>query len=526
MNTSSSSHRIGNRASKATEYASSSESSVLRSLFELRKSYSQQSDNDCAVRNLIFWNCTWSPRIIQSLRKILVRDRRRFSSIKFFDCAIQSDDTNSQLFEEILQMVLFNNSTDSLIIKGGRLIGNNNNASQQQSSQSSCRFSSAHCSSASLANALRERLSTKTSLKSLTLSGLDFSSASAVEDLSIALSQNSTLESVNVRKSSLDDESIAQILRSVMGHPSLTSLDLSKNYLGARKSNAAFSPTTALDTVAELLRSKSSKLEHLNLSNQYQMHPRESTSTQSLSQQTKEDVHSQICQHRAAFGKAFGALSTNQSLKSIDLSCNPGCLLDPSSVEALAVCLSTNSCLEYANVSDCDMTPESIAYLARECLPFCGTSLKSLVLFGGHLETTAASQKNLDNSVSSCPTTVVRSEALGFENKCCGASAPALEKGLLLNMTLESLGDLPSDNKNETINETYKRIQHVLNLNKAGRRAFRSSLPLATWSHLLTRAGNLEYNRSLEDSTKHQGGNDTASVLFSLLRQGPILMEH
>jgi hypothetical protein len=193
---------------------------------------------------------------------------------------------------------MFNNSTDSLIIKGGRLIGNNNNASQQQSSQSSCRFSSAPCSSASLANALRERLSTNTSLKSLTLSGLDFSSSSAVEDLSIALSQNSTLESVNVRKSSLDDESIAQILRSVMRHPSLTSLDLSKNYLGARKSNAAFSSTTALDTVAELLRSKSSKLEHLNLSNQYQMHPRESTSTQSLSQQTqqqksKEDVNSQ-----------------------------------------------------------------------------------------------------------------------------------------------------------------------------------------------------------------------------------------
>lgn len=528
----SSSYRIGSRASEATEYASSPESSVLRSLFELRKSYSNQSD-DSAIQHLTFWNCIWSPRVLQSLRKIFIRDRRSFASIKFFDCAIDidtdtdTDQNNSQLFEDILRMILVNNSTASLVIKGGKLVGTKNS---QQRPQSSCRFSpsvsTSNCLTTSITSALREGLSTSTSLTSLALFGLDFSSPSTVKDISNALSRNATLQSVNLRQSSLDDESIAQILRSVVGHPTLTSLDLSRNYLGARKSNAAFSSTKALDSVAELLQSKSSKLEHLNLSNQYQQHPREPTSTlPPITQLIEEDVQQQILQHKTAFGKTLGALSTNRCLKSIDLSRNPGCLSDPSSVEVLAACLSANACLEHVNISNCGMTPGSIAYLASECLPVCGTSLKSLVLFGS---LPGVNSTEIPNSTTqNCPSTIIKQGPLGVHNGDCNdASALALEKGLLLNVTLENLGDLPCNCENETIGRTYRRIQHTLNLNKAGRRVFRSSLPLANWSHLLARADNLDCTRSSEETTKHDGGSDNASVVFSLLRHGSILMEH
>ena len=124
-----SSYRIGSRASKDNQYAASSESSVLRSLFDLRKFYASSScglPNDCNSSekvHLTFWNCRWSPRIINSLRKILERDGRSFDSIKFFDCAIQRTEGNIQssydnceeLFAELLKMILVNNSTKALV---------------------------------------------------------------------------------------------------------------------------------------------------------------------------------------------------------------------------------------------------------------------------------------------------------------------------------------------------------------------------------------------------------------------------
>merc|ERR1712113_84974 len=210
-------------------------------------------------------------------------------------------------------------------------------------------------------------------------------------------------------------------------------------------------------------------------------------------------------------------MGTNRCLKSIDLSRNPGCLSDSSSVEVLAACLSENTCLEHVDISNCGMTSGSIAYLASECLPVCATSLKSLVLFGSLPGVTSTEIPN--SATQNCPTTI-KQGPLGVHNGVCnGAAASALEKGLLSNVTLENLGDLPCDCENETIGRTYRRIQHTLNLNKAGRRVFRSSIPLAIWSHLLARAGNLDYNLSSEETT------NTASVVFSLLREGPILME-
>merc|ERR1712176_746407 len=102
--------------------------------------------------------------------------------------------------------------------------------------------------------------------------------------------------------------------------------------------------------------------------------------------------------------------------------------------------------------------------------------------------------------------------------------------------------DSDNDGANDAVARTHGRIQHILNLNKGGRRIFLQgqnsvpSLPPAAWSHLLVRAGNIQYENSNNgdccscESLRQQEGesydDSTASVVFSLLRQGPILFEH
>lgn len=457
MNTSFSSYRIGNRASALNDLAATSESSILRSLFMLRTKY-----DDETIQHLIFRNCSWSPRILQSLRKVLVRDGRQFASIKFFDCAINSDASNSKFFAEILSTILINNSTTSLVIQGGKLIGS---SSQDQHEEYSCELS---CSRATIALALQEGLLINKSLTSMTLSEF------------------------------LDDQSLAQFLQSVKEHPSLTKLNLSKNYLGARTSNAASSSTIALDALVDLLQSRKSKLESLNLSNQYQYNLMTTITQQSQSATSEEQ---RIQKHQAAFGRALVALSANTSLRQVDLSGNYGCFSEIQSVEVLTSCLTNNSCLECIDVSGCGLTSGSISYLARECIPKCGASLKSLVLFATN------DLKSSSNSTepTSCHVECYRAAALALENELMSS-----------NSTLEYLGEL----SNETHDE-FARLQQALNLNKGGRRAFgQSTLPCAAWSHLLARAGAIDYN-IIEEESKAA----SASVMFALLRQGSILME-
>jgi len=532
-----SSYRIGSRASEANHYAASSESSVLRSLFDLRKSY---RTNDCSSSekvHLTFWNCQWTPRILHSLRKILERDGPIFDSIKFFDCAIQrteqdvatSSNKSEELFAELLQTILANNSTNVLAIRGGQLIGSTMSAAlhhQQRGCNSSC------CcpSGASLATVLSKGLSTNTSIASLKFAGLKFSTgtfdgliqnktlrrldisgsdlSSTVNGLSDALSENTTLQYIRLYQSSLDDQSLAQLVRSTKHHPSLTALDLSKNYLGARSNNTA-SSTVALDAIAELLQSNESKLAYLNLSHQYQHYPT-TLATTNATTGTCDNNNAEDEQelHKTAFGRSLEALSTNTSLKKIELSGNFGCLHDDASIDALGECLRSNQSLEYVDVSGCGMTTEGMAHLGREYLPGFGASLKALVLFGGY-----ETQK---------------------DSQCCNyhVAALALQEVLSSNISLQNLGDLGSlykndgDEKDATLQTSCSRIQQTLNLNRGGHRILAKSddneshLPVGIWSHLLERAGNLDY---IYNSNSNQA---PSSVVFSLLRQGPVLLEH
>jgi len=190
-----------------------------------------------------------------------------------------------------------------------------------------------------------------------------------------------------------------------------------------------------------------------------------------------------------------------------------------------------NTSLKHVDVSSCDMTPNGIQYLARNCLPYCGGSgrtLKSLVLFDG-------SNKNKNYCV------VEKEE----DDRTTSIVYAAIESGLQSNVTLESLGELPDDNAVITMASNKNSIRHLMNLNLAGRRAFQRTvdddLPLAAWSYVLARAGRIEYNENDDDDDEDKSDkNDnnkvspptatataitaTASVLFALL-QGAALLE-
>ena len=511
---SSSSYRIGRRTAAATL----SESEILRSLFELRKRCNDRSSSSSIqeITDITFWNCHWTQRIIHSLRKLIVRDGRRFSSIKLFGCAIYNPK-----FEEIISMILSHNTTTKLVIKGRKLVGSRNESSGHflpicESSTTSSSFDN------TILVAIRDGISTNTSLKSLKLSGLNFTNAtttathddntensdnldnsandnaslwghsminnntlmhfdlsdssfskSTINTLSRALFLNTTLQSLNFARCCLDDHSLSQILRSVKEHPSLIKLDLSRNFLAKSIS------TKALDAVAELLQSNNSKLKCLDISNQQ---PRPITMSG-----TDEESH------KNAFKNALDALSANTSLRRINLSGNSDCFSDLDSVKALSSCLITNTGLFHAEVSSCHLTPLGIHYLAQNCVPRCGRNLKSLVLFDDEIN---------DNSIT--------------KNDNWTTVLSSLERGLQFNSTLECLGEL---NNKAMDFKSRSSLQYLLNMNRAGRRAFQTeNLPLAAWPRILARTSHIEYDNCHNDSNEVG-----ASVLFTLLH-GPVML--
>mmetsp|Transcript_44545 Transcript_44545/g.50297 ORF Transcript_44545/g.50297 Transcript_44545/m.50297 type:complete len:516 (-) Transcript_44545:89-1636(-) len=510
------SYRIGNRTD-----SDKSESSILHSLYELRKDYNASCE-------LTFLNCKWTPRIIQSLYKLLVRDGRNFSTIKFFNCDISNNNT---LFAEILTMLLVYNVTESLIIKGRNSVCRSGRNGDEEEITSTYESSL----DVSILTALREGISVNTSIKSLRLSGLTFSfignnndnvnknessrwwrslitnksitnldlsgshlSQSTVTHLSGALSLNTTLQSFNVSRCYLNDESLSKIVRCIQQHPTLTRLNLSYNYL------AKSTTTQAVDAVTDLLRSKNSVLKCLDLSHQQQ--PKRIPQKEEGKVLVSEEE--QRRKNATGFNNALHALCSNTILQTIDLSGNIGCFADICNVKALSECLVSNTTLCRVDISCCCLDTDGINYLARHCLPRCSDRLKSLIIFSdGNEEDT---------------------------DQCFDKSTiQSLAKGLQFNTTLENLGCGQS--------LKYDYVQHLLNSNRGGRRAFRSNnLPLAAWTYVLARADKIEYddeNTCISDNdncsdNKADGESSfasittvaSASVLFELLR-GPALLE-
>lgn len=534
---SSSSFRIGRRTASTGR---SHESGILRSLFELRKRCKDHSHSTSSqeVVDLTFFNCQWTQRIINSLSKLIVRDGHRFSTIKFFDCEI----TNPK-FVEIISMILKQNATTTLVIKGRKLVSATNESNGQVRSPL-CESSTSTTSSSdeSFLHAIREGISTSTRLESLKLSGMRFMntiirktcdsdmgingntdnsasdddhnwchtlnnksllhldlsgsyfSKSTISGISKALSLNTTLQSVKFGDCCLDDRSLSQILQSVKEHPSLTKLDLSRNFLAKSAS------TNAVNAVAELLKSKQSNLESLDLSNQ------QSPGQMAMPTEMEESEIEE--RHKTAFGKALDALSKNDRLQRINLSGNSGCFADLENIRALSSCLASNTSLCYVDVSSCHINPTGISYMAQKCIPRCSKKLKSLVLF--------------DNETSNNSITKFDDWADIFQS---------LERGLQFNSTLESLGELDDIGMKF---ESRSSLQYLLNENRAGRRALQTDdLPLAVWPDVLARAGRIEYDGCQDDENDDDRSEEvqtslasvtSASVLFALLH-GPVMLQ-
>ena len=441
-------------------------------------------------------------------------------------------------------MILAHNVTRSLIIKGRN---GNDGEEVTTACESSLRSSSLDVS---ILTALREGISINTSLKSLRLSissGLNVSSSttdveddddtsqwwqafiinttltdldlsgsylsqSTVTGLSNALSLNTFLQSLNLSRCYLNDQFISEIVRCIQEHPTLTKLNLSRNYL-AKSTN-----TLAVDAITDLLRSSHddnnnnnnrSVLTSLDLS--YQQQP-----LKRIPKAEEEDEKNQTLrrQQAMAFANALDALSTNTTLQIINLSGNIGCFADIRNVKTLSSCLISNTNLCSVDISCCDIdttTNGGIQYLAKHCIPHCSDRLKSLILFNDD-----DGNNNNNNDDNDC---------INLEK----STIEVLATGLQSNTTLVNLGETTSSS-NKT---SYCVIQHLLNINRGGRRALRSNdnLPLAAWSYVLARAGSIEYD---DDNTMDVDSSSTsstaaaeatsASVLFELLR-GPALLE-
>lgn len=528
----SSSFRIGGRTTASTGRLH--ESGILRSLFELRKRCNDDSYSTSPhkVMEVTFFNCHWTERITHSLRKLIVRDGHRFSSIKFFDC-----DIANPKFVKIISMILNKNATTKLVIKGRK-----RNESNEQVRLPLCETSTSTSSfDDSFLHAIRDEIATNISLKSLKLSGfrfmnttigkscgsdvdtsdntnksvgdndqiwchtmnnigslqhLDLSgsnfSKSTIDSISRALSTNTTLQSISFGGCNLDDQSLSQILKSVKEHPTLAKLDLSRNFLAKSAS------TKAVDAIAELLKSDDTKLESLDLSEQQSPGQMTVATDMGISTELREAEG----RHKIALKNALDALSRNERLQRIDLSGNSGCFMDMENVKALTSCLVTNTALCHVDVSACHLNPEGICHLAQTCIPRCSKTLKSLVLFAS--ETSDNNRTKIDD---------------------WSGAVLSLKRGLQFNSTLESLGELDDIGINFELRSS---LQYLMNENRGGRRALQTDdLPITIWPNVLARAARIEYDVCQDDESDTQvnlSSVTSASIVFALLH-GPVMLE-
>ncbi|KAL3935766.1 MAG: hypothetical protein SGBAC_008779 [Bacillariaceae sp.] len=167
--------------------------------------------------------------------------------------------------------------------------------------------------------------------------------------------------------------------------------------------------------------------------------------------------------------QAISALQSNTTLEALDISGNH---LTNEAVLGLCECLSNNETLRCLDISDAGVDEKGLSIVAQHLGEFQG--LRDLNL---------------------------------SENDLTEDGAESLLAGLQSNRLLQSLGPIGQDFKCSCY------IEHYLDLNLAGRRAFQNDIALAVWPHLLARTATADLSC---------GRNENA--LFSLLR-GPALFE-
>jgi hypothetical protein len=286
---------------------------------------------DDGITQLYFFHIDFTDSIIQGMQKLLVRDGRRFSSIKLLSCS-----GNMPL---VATMIMDHSSTESLTLSNSQV---------------------------SAFHAVNESLRTNQSLKVLRISGSTFLSGEAfldglehnctlkeldmcrnhlskcaVESLSHTLSKNQGLEILKLESCDLEDHAMAEVIRSLLNHTTLTELDLSNNAASSE----------ALEMVAQLI--QRNRIQTLSIN--------------SLLLSDELDP--------AILLQAIASLQTNTSLSYLDISGNH---FSDEIVQGLAKALCVNSTLETLDVSESDINETGVKTFAKHLPRFSGMKVLNL----------------------------------------------------------------------------------------------------------------------------------------------------
>lgn len=286
-----------------------------------------------------------------------------------------------------------------------------------------------------------------TSLTSLELRWSTFKPGSAVE-LARGLKANQSLKYLDFCCCCLDDQQMADVSESLIGHPNLETLSFQSNNCG----------DLAGRQLASQLTHPRCRLHKLDLS--FQLRDDQN--------QTKLDVRN-----------ILSALSKNQSLRVLDLTCNR---LNDDDATMIAQVLKENTTLEEVILSRNQFTDVGIKNIAEQLPHMKG--LKKLSLWG---------------------------------NMFTEDGAMALLAGLALNMGLHTVNLFQHF-------KCSKQIQYFCNINRGGRKLLQespSNVPLGLWPLAFERANRINLVKRKEEIADE--ASRRADMLFCLLR-GPVLV--
>lgn len=284
---------------------------------------------DETIEEIHFWKIDVSQTVLKDISKLLIRDGRRFRSIKLLSCTGH--------VKAIVTMIMDYNSVDTLVLSGSQieedtLLAVNQGLRTNQSIKTlrilGAQFVNEHVD-------FLEGLSRNCTLAELDLARSHLAPG-VVKSLCRALSQNRHLQMLKLEQCGLEDQGMAEIIHALLENSSIRELDLSDNS----------AHSAALKALAGLIRN-SDVLRSLNLSHQIL--------TEELDLLSLND--------------AVVALRSNTTLQNLDVSGNQ---FKDEAVEVLAACLSSNTTLKCLDVSESHITEHGIEIFAHQLPQFCG----------------------------------------------------------------------------------------------------------------------------------------------------------
>lgn len=295
---------------------------------QVRRLLKQIRDDD-TINAVYFYNVEFSPRIIESMQKLFVRDGRRFSIIKLLSC--------SGSLSCVVSMILDYSSTSALALSNvqSETIQTINEALRTNQSLKILRISGATFLEDGL-----NGLVYNCTLRELDLCGSHISTT-AIGHMSKSISKNSGLRILKLVGCDLEDHGMAQLIQCLLDHSTISELDLSNNDASSE----------ALKMVAALI--QRNRIEKL-----------------SLNSMKLSDVPDPTY-----LFQAIQCIQENTSLKYLDICGNH---LTDDMIYALVKCLCKNSTLKTLDVSGCHVTESGIKIFGRYLSDLKGLSILDL----------------------------------------------------------------------------------------------------------------------------------------------------